>query len=91
MAIYRLDLLTASGVARCMNFVSNFVALITFMLLKNVNYGIGLLIGAGILTGAYVGSHTAIRYGAKFIKPIFLTTVVITACYMTWHEFFILD
>lgn len=86
MAVYKLDLLTASGVARCMNFVSNIVALLTFMLLKNVNYSIGLLIGMGILTGAYVGSHTAIRYGAKFIKPIFLISVVLTACYMMWRE-----
>lgn len=79
MAVFRLDLLRASGVARAMNFVSNLVALAAFMLLGLVDYGIGLAMGASLMLGAWVGAHTAIRLGAGFIRPVFLVVVLALA------------
>lgn len=86
MATYKVDLLTASGVARSMNFISNFGALITFIYLGNVNYAIGLLMGAGLLCGSYLGAHSAIRFGANFIRPVFLIVVICLAIkLLIWH------
>lgn len=87
MTLYKVDLLTASGVARFMNFVSNLAALITFMILQNVNYMVGLCMGIALMLGAYVGSHSAIRFGNRFIKPIFLSVVIVTALHMAWQQF----
>jgi uncharacterized protein len=82
MALYKLDLLTASAIARFMNFVSNMIALITFMILQNVDYVFGLSMGIGLFLGAQIGAHSAIRYGGKFIKPIFLVVIIGMAVHM---------
>jgi len=87
MAKYKMDLLSASGVARVMNFISNFVALLTFIILNNINYTIGIIMGLGLLAGSYVGAHSAIRFGAKFIRPVFLTVVIAIAIHILWQEY----
>lgn len=84
MNIYNLDLLTASGIARLMNFTSNIVALITFMLLKNVDYTLGLAMGLSLMLGAHIGAHSAIRFGSRFIRPIFLAVVIAITVKLLW-------
>lgn len=79
MRLFSLDLIAASGVARFMNFVSNLTALLTFMILGNIDYRIGLTMGSLLMVGAFIGAHSAIRYGAPFIRPVFLLVVVIMA------------
>ena len=79
MKLFRLDLVAAAGVARFMNFISNITALLTFMILGNIDYAIGLTMGATLMLGAFVGAHSAIRYGAPFIRPVFLLVVLIMA------------
>lgn len=79
MKLFRLDLVAAAGVARFMNFISNITALLTFMILGNIDYAIGLTMGATLMLGAFVGAHSAIRYGASFIRPVFLLVVLIMA------------
>ncbi len=77
--LFRLDLVAAAGVARFMNFISNVTALLTFMVLGNIDYPIGLIMGAMLMAGALVGAHSAIRYGAPFIRPVFLIVVLLMA------------
>jgi uncharacterized membrane protein YfcA len=79
MKLFRLDLVAAAGVARFMNFVSNLTALLTFMILGNIDYPIGLGMGALLMVGAFAGAHGAIRYGAPFIRPVFLIVVALMA------------
>ncbi|MDG4548805.1 MAG: TSUP family transporter [Candidatus Contendobacter sp.] len=77
--LFRLDLVAAAGMARFMNFVSNLTALLTFMILGNIDYAIGLSMGALLMIGAFAGAHGAIRYGAPFIRPVFLLVVALMA------------
>ena len=79
MKLFRLDLVAAAGVARFMNFISNLTALLTFVVLGNINYAIGLSMGALLMVGAFAGAHGAIRYGAPFIRPVFLIVVALMA------------
>ena len=79
MKLFHLDLVAAAGVARFMNFISNLTALLTFMILGNINYAIGLSMGTLLMIGAFIGAHSAIRYGAPFIRPVFLLVVVAMA------------
>ncbi len=79
MKLFHLDLVAAAGVARFMNFISNLTALLTFMILGNIDYAIGLSMGALLMIGAFIGAHSAIRYGAPFIRPVFLLVVVAMA------------
>ena len=77
--LFRLDLVAAAGVARFMNFISNLTALLTFIVLGNIDYAIGLSMGALLMIGSLAGAHSAIRYGAPFIRPVFLLVVVLMA------------
>lgn len=86
MAVYKLDLLTASGVARFMNLISNTVALMTFILLGDVDYQLGIFLAIALAAGSYIGANAAIRFGVKFIKPVFLTVVIVLAIHMIYVE-----
>ncbi|MCP5158855.1 MAG: TSUP family transporter [Gammaproteobacteria bacterium] len=79
MKLFHLDLVSAAGVARFMNFVSNLIALLTFVILGNIDYAIGLSMGILLMLGAWLGAHSAIRYGAPFIRPVFLLVVLMMA------------
>ncbi|WP_371819964.1 TSUP family transporter [Psychrosphaera sp. F3M07] len=73
--LYRLNILLASGVARTMNFISNIFSLIAFIYLGYVNFTIGLLMGGFLMLGSYSGARSAIKYGNKFIRPVFTIVV----------------
>lgn len=77
--LFHLELVAAAGVARFMNFISNLTALLIFMILGNIDYALGLSMGALLMIGAFIGAHSAIRYGAPFIRPVFLLVVVLMA------------
>ena len=83
MAFYKMNLLLCCGVARTMNFVSNFFSLIAFVALGHVNYALGLGMGVCMLVGAYIGAHSAIKFGGKFIRPVFITVVLAIAVKLT--------
>lgn len=79
MALYRLNILFATGIAKAMNFTSNITSMATFALLGHINWPLGLMMGICLMIGAYIGAHSAIRFGAQFIRPIFVTIVSIMA------------
>lgn len=77
MRLYQLNILLASGLAKAMNFTSNITALCVFIYFGQVNWIIGLTMGGCIMIGSYIGAHSAIRFGGKFIRPIFICVVLI--------------
>lgn len=60
-----------------MNFTSNFVALIFFLPDGQVRFVEGLLWGVGQFLGARVGSKPVISRGTEFIRPVFITMVLV--------------
>ncbi len=83
-----LDMRKASGVTRIMNFTSNVVALSIFIIGQNVMYSVGLCMAVGQVIGARIGSSLAIKKGASFIRPIFLTVVFLTIVRLVWKTYF---
>lgn len=79
MKLYKLNILLSSGVAKAMNFTSNVTSLSVFICFGQVDWSIGLTMGSCLMLGAYIGAHSAIHFGAKFIRPIFILIVVIMA------------
>jgi len=71
------DFVKAAGNAKALNFSSNLASLVTFLALGSVHYGVGLLMGASMIAGAWIGSRFAIRRGRAYIKPLFLTVCVL--------------
>lgn len=88
MRLYRLNILLASGIAKSMNFTSNFVSLLTFIYFAQVNWLIGLTMGSCLMLGAFIGAHSAIHFGAKFIRPLFIFIVVIMAINLGYSAWF---
>ncbi|UUO24702.1 hypothetical protein FGD67_16835 [Colwellia sp. M166] len=85
--LYKIDILLSSGLARSTNFVSNFFSLLTFIYLGHVNFILGISMGIFIMLGAWVGAHWAIKFGGKFIRPVFITVVIIMSLnlgYQAW-------
>lgn len=88
MRLYRLNILLSSGIAKSMNFTSNFVSLLTFIYFGQVNWFIGLTMGACLMLGAFIGAHSAIHFGAKFIRPVFIIIVVTMAINLGYQAWF---
>lgn len=85
MAMYRINLLLTCGVARTMNFVSNGFSLAAFLALGHVNIALGLAMGACLMSGAWLGAHTAIKFGSRFIRPVFISVVIAIALRLAWQ------
>lgn len=82
------NLKKASGITRITNFTSNVVALCVFILNGNVLYSAGLCMAVGQVIGARIGSGLAIKKGAVFIRPIFLTIVLLTIIRLIFQTYF---
>ncbi len=76
-ALYKINILLSCGIARSANFISNICSLFTFIYLGYVNVVLGIAMGIFIMMGAWVGAHSAIKFGGKFIRPLFIIVVII--------------
>ncbi len=86
LLMYPLDLLRASGVARSMNFVSNATALAVFICSGQVAWALGLGMGLALMLGAFIGARTAIKGGARFIRPVFILVVLALTARLVWQH-----
>jgi uncharacterized membrane protein YfcA len=75
----------ATGYTKVMNFTSNFVALIMFQAGGCVLWREGLVMGAGQFIGARIGARLVIRRGSGFIRPIFITMVLLITARLIWQ------
>ena len=70
-----------------MNFVSNFISLITFVALGHVNFILGITMGFFLMLGAWLGAHSAIKFGSKMIRPVFNTVVIVLALKLIYEAY----
>lgn len=54
-------------------------SLAIFMMNGIVNYSVGLVMFVGMLIGGYLGAHTAIKKGDKWVKSLFVVVVLASA------------
>jgi len=73
------DLLKANAIKVLIVLAFTVVALIVFVLNSQVNYLIGLVLGAGSMLGAWIATHVAVKQGAKFIRWFLLGAVLVFA------------
>ncbi len=71
-------IIRATAHTKLLNFTSNIASLLIFVLSGKVVWLIGLVMGVGQILGAQLGSHLAIKNGAKIIRPL----LVIVCCAM---------
>jgi len=88
MVLLGFNMTKATGYTKIMNFTSNFVALVVFIVGGNVYYRVGLLMAVGQIIGARVGSGLAIKKGVRFIRPLFLLVVLLTILRLASQSWF---
>ena len=74
--LYGFDFLHASAGARTINVATNAGALLLFGMHGEVQWGLGIALGACNATGSVLGAHTAVRHGSKFVRTLFIAIVV---------------
>ena len=70
------SLVRATAHTKVMNFTSNIVALVVFLMAGQVHLLEGLLMGVAQFIGARIGAKLVIKKGAKFIRPVFIIIVL---------------
>lgn len=77
VTVLGLNLTRATAHTKVMNFGSNISSLVLFLVGGHVHFLAGLVMGAGQWTGARFGSRMVLARGTRFIRPVFLTMVVV--------------
>ncbi|HET9945356.1 MAG TPA: TSUP family transporter [Actinomycetes bacterium] len=67
--------LQGSAKARIVNLATNLGALLVFIPQGAPLWRLGLLMGAANVAGGWIGAHTAIRRGSRFVRVVFLVVV----------------
>lgn len=88
VVLYGLNLKKATGMTKVMNFTSNIVSLLVFLIGGKVVFIAGIIMGSGQVAGAWAGSHMVIKHSTKFIRVFFLIVVAATIAKIIWSEFF---
>lgn len=78
------DLVQATARAKLLNFATNIASLIFFILGGQVVWVVGLVMMAGQLVGAYLGSHMVVKGGAKFIRPVIVVVCFCMVSKLVW-------
>jgi uncharacterized protein len=82
-----LNLTKATGYTKVMNFTSNIVSLLVFLMGGFVWFTGGISMGIGQMIGAKIGSNLAIRKGTKFIRAALITIVILTIIKLLYSRF----
>lgn len=77
----------ATGVTKLMNVSSNIASVIVFALGGQVLWLLGLCMAAGAMAGAWIGSHTATRLGARLIRPLLVVVSLALTTKLIWGWF----
>jgi uncharacterized membrane protein YfcA len=76
--------LQASAKARIVNLATNLGALLVFVPQGAPMWRLGLLMGACNVAGGWLGAHTAIRRGSRFVRLVFLVVVGALVVRLGW-------
>ncbi|HEY1781211.1 MAG TPA: TSUP family transporter [Roseiarcus sp.] len=78
MALAGCGLITAMAGARLANFGSNFGSLVVYAFGGHIALAPGLAVGLGAFLGARLGARSALKAGARLVRPL----IVIVSCAM---------
>ena len=79
------DLVRTNAIKVFVIFFYTIIALIVFIMSRNVDWPLGLTLAVGNATGAWIGSHWAVDKGDKWIKVVLVVTVLAFAIRLFWQ------
>ena len=85
VALAGYGVLKATAHTKLLNFASNLGGLLVFALYGAPWWAVGLAMGAAQIVGARLGARTAMRSGARVIKPLLVITSGALALRLIWQ------
>ena len=82
-----LDLRAATAHTKVMNLTSNVTSVAVYLALGLVRFDLGLAMAAGQLIGGRLGSRVVVKGGAKAVRPVMLTVVLVLTAKLLWDNF----
>ena len=82
-----LGLTRAAALTKLFNLTSNVASVLFFAIGGKMYWVLGLCMAAGAMTGAWIGSHTAMRFGARLIRPLLVTLSLGLTARLLWTYF----
>lgn len=77
----------ATAVTKLLNFTSNVASVIFFALGGQMLWLLGLCMAGGAMLGGWLGSHSAIRFGARLIRPLLVVISLGLTVRLLWSYF----
>ena len=77
--------LKATAHTKLLNFASNIGSVVAFGLMGAPLWKLGLAMGAAQIVGAQIGSHLAMKNGARLIRPLLTLTSTAMALRLIWQ------
>jgi len=87
VALRGYGLTKATALAKLVNVASAIASLVLFALGGHLAWLLGLCMAAGAMAGGWLGSHSALRFGAKLIRPLLVTISLALTARLLWGYF----
>jgi uncharacterized membrane protein YfcA len=82
------NLTKATGYTKLMNFTSNIISAVVFIIGGNVWFTIGLIMAGGQVIGSTIGARLVIRKGTRLIRPVYIIIVILTTLNLLYRMYF---
>ena len=82
-----LGLTRATALTKLFNLTSNVAAVLLFAIGGKMFWLLGFSMAAGAMLGGWIGSHTAMRFGAKVIRPLLVILSLGLTTRLLWSYF----
>ncbi|MES2905367.1 MAG: TSUP family transporter [Pseudomonadota bacterium] len=82
-----LGLTRATALTKLFNLTSNVAAVLLFAIGGHMFWLLGLCMAAGAMLGGWIGSHTAMRFGAAVIRPLLVLLSLGLTARLLWSYF----
>ena len=82
-----IGLTRATALTKLFNLTSNVASVIFFAIGGKMFWLLGLCMAAGAMAGGWIGSHTAMRFGARLIRPLLVLLSLGLTARLLWSYF----
>lgn len=87
VAMRGYGLTRATAMTKLFNFTSNLASVIMFAIGGHMLWLLGLCMAAGAMLGGWLGSHTALHFGARLIRPLLVVISLAMTARLLWGYF----
>ena len=87
VALRGFGLTRATGLAKLLNLASNLASVVLFVAGGHMLWLLGLCMAIGSMLGGWIGSHTAMRLGARVIRPLLVAISLALTGKVIWSYF----